>query len=295
MEEYKENEYILKYLNYLEYERKLSDNTIKSYHNDLKDFDLFFNESLLSLKYDDISKYLNSIQHMNTRSINHQITVINSFYNFLLDEDLIKENPCKNISTPKMPKSLPVYLTEEEIDKLLDIKLITPYDYRNKAMMELLYASGLRITELVNLKITDVDPFNCFIRVFGKGKKERIVPITDNAIKYLKMYLDEYRNTILGSEESEYLFISNAKKPISRQGFFKIIKAQCKVAGINKNISPHTLRHSFATSLLKHGADLRIIQELLGHEDISTTQIYAHLVNEKLKDDYKYHPRNRIM
>ena len=176
---------------------------------------------------------------------------------------------------------------------MLDINLVTPYDYRNKAMLELLYATGLRISELVNLKITDIDLHNCFVRVFGKGKKERIVPIGDVAIKYLNIYIGSYRDKILKDKISDYLFISNSLKNISRQGFFKILKNECKRCGIDKNVSPHVLRHSFATHMLSHGADLRVIQELLGHEDISTTQIYAHLVNEKLKQDYQYHPRNR--
>jgi len=211
------------------------------------------------------------------------------------DENIIKDNPCGNIVSPKVSKKLPVYLTEEEVNRLLDVKLLTPYDYRNKAMLELLYATGLRISELCNLKLTDLDVHNCFVRVFGKGKKERIVPVTDLALKYLIKYVTEYRNIILKNKVSDYLFISNSLTNISRQGFFKIIKKECQRAGINKNVSPHVLRHSFATHLLKHGADLRIIQELLGHEDISTTQIYAHLVNEKLKDDYQYHPRNKIV
>lgn len=294
MESYEPSLYINKYLDYLKFERKLSDNTLKSYLNDLKDFDLYFKGNILNLKYNDISNYLNSLNDLNARSVAHYITVINSLYSFLLDEGNIDENPCLNIISPKIPKKLPNYLTEDEIDSLLDINLITPYDYRNKAMLELLYASGVRITELINLKVSDVDLYNCFIRVTGKGKKERIVPISDVAIKYLDIYITEYRNEILKDHDSEYLFISNSFKNISRQGFFKILKAECKRCGIEKNVSPHVLRHSFATHLLKHGADLRVIQELLGHEDISTTQIYAHLVNEKLKEDYEYHPRNKI-
>lgn len=293
-EEYVPSEYIDKYLKYLEFERKLSDNTIKSYFNDLKDFDLFFKGDLLKLKYDDLKKYIATLQDKNSRTISHYITVINSFYSFLVNDSIISDNPCNNLASPKLSKKLPNYLTEEEIDKLLDINLVTPYDYRNKAMMELLYATGLRITELCNLKITDVDINNCIVRVMGKGKKERIVPVTDLALKYLTIYVTEYRNIILKDKVSDYLFISNSLTNISRQGFFKIIKKECKRAGISKNVSPHVLRHSFATHLLKHGADLRIIQELLGHEDISTTQIYAHLVNEKIKKDYECHPRNKL-
>ena len=294
MNSYEPSKYINKYLDYLRFERKLSDNTIKSYLNDLKDFDLYFDGKFIKLEYRDLSKYLDSLEQLNARSVAHYITVISSFYSFLVDEKIIDENPCSNIIGPKIPKKLPNYLTEEEIDSLLDVRLITPYDYRNKAMLELLYASGVRITELINLKVSDIDFDNCFIRVVGKGKKERIVPITDVAIKYLMIYIEDYRNLILKNRDSEYLFISNTFKNISRQGFFKILKAECNRCGIEKNVSPHVLRHSFATHLLKHGADLRIIQELLGHEDISTTQIYAHLVNEKLKEDYKFHPRNKI-
>lgn len=294
MIDYVPSTYISKYLDYLKYERKLSDNTIDSYKYDLKRFDTFFEGNVIDLEYKDLVKYIESIYDLNSRSINHHITVLNSFYMFLVDDNIIKENPCNNLVSPKMVKKLPVYLTEDEIDSLLNINLVTCYDYRNKAMLELLYATGLRITELINLKITDVDIENCFVRVFGKGKKERIVPVSDIALKYLIIYVKEYRNEILKSHISDFLFVSNSYKNISRQGFFKILKNECKRANIEKNVSPHVLRHSFATHLLKHGADLRIIQELLGHEDISTTQIYAHLVNEKIKEDYEYHPRNKI-
>ena len=294
MDEYSPSELIVKYLDYLQFERKLSLNTLKSYTNDLKDFDIYFGNEIRDLSFNDIKKYLLSLKNDSARTVAHYLTVINSFYDFLVNEGIIKENPCNNIQAPKLPKKLPNFLTEEEIDKLLDVDLVTMYDYRNKAMLELLYATGLRITELINLKINDVDLHNCFVRVFGKGKKERIVPISDVAINYLNIYIMEYRNLILGNVVSDYLFISNAKTNISRQAFFKIIKKQCKLRGIEKEVSPHVLRHSFATHLLKHGADLRVIQELLGHEDISTTQIYAHLVNEKLKNDYEYHPRNKM-
>jgi integrase/recombinase XerD len=294
MEEYIPSDLVTKYIDYLKYERKLSDNTLKSYLNDLKEFDIYFNQDLKNKTYKDIQNYLSTIQDKNTRTISHYITVINSFYTFLVNDGIIKENPCTNIKSPKLPKTLPNFLTEEEVDKLLDINLNTPYDYRNKAMLEILYATGLRISELCNLKITDVDMNNEIIRVYGKGKKERIIPVSDYALSFLDRYIKLYRNEILKDKISDYLFISNVQDKISRQGFFKIIKKECSRAGIEKNVSPHVLRHSFATHLLKHGADLRVIQELLGHEDISTTQIYAHLVNEKIKSDYKYHPRNKI-
>ncbi len=293
--QYIPNEFITKYLDYLKYERKLSNNTILSYQNDLKSFDKYFKSQITKINSKDIEEYLNSLNNLNARSISHHITVINSFYSFLLSEtNSIIKNPCDNIIIPKQPKKLPNYLSEEEVDSLLNINLFTPYDHRNKAMFELLYATGLRVSELCNLKVTDIDFDACFLRVLGKGKKERIVPIADTALRYLKSYIQNYRNIILKDKTSEYLFISNSLTNISRQGFFKILKKECKRAGITKEVSPHVLRHSFATHLLKHGADLRIIQELLGHEDISTTQIYAHLINEKKKSDYEYHPRSKI-
>src|SRR5574344_59016 len=160
-------------------------------------------------------------------------------------------------------------------------------------MLELLYATGLRVSELINLQFNDIDLVNDFVRVIGKGNKEIIVPLSDMAVKYLKIYLNEHRNMILKNRISNYLFISNALKPITRQGFFKIIKQECKRANINKDVSPHVLRHSFATHLLNHGADLRVIQELLGHSDIATTQIYTHVIDSKIKNDYEeYHPRS---
>lgn len=290
------NKYIIKYLDYLNYERKLSTNTIESYKNDLKYLDIYFKGNITNITYQDMQNLLSSLNTKSNKSIAHYLTVYNSFYNFLISENKLKtNNPCKNIASPKLSKKLPNYLTEEEVNSLLNINLFTPYDYRNKAMLELLYATGLRVSELCNLKITDIDIENCLIRVFGKGKKERIIPVTDLALKYLFLYLNNYRNTILKDKNSEYVFISNNLTNISRQGFFKIIKKECVRASIKKNISPHVLRHSFATHLLKHGADLRIIQELLGHEDITTTQIYAHLVNEKKKSDYSYHPRNKMI
>ena len=194
---------------------------------------------------------------------------------------------------PKIPSKLPEVLSEEEVDKLLDINLVDKYSYRNKAMLELLYATGMRASELTNLKLNNIDLDSCIVRIMGKGSKERIVPINDTTIKYLNIYINNYRKEILNKKDSEYLFISNALKPITRQGLFKIIKKECIRAGIKKNVYPHILRHSFATHLLNHGANIRIIQELLGHEDITTTEIYTHLSNETIKKDYEeYFPRS---
>lgn len=186
---------------------------------------------------------------------------------------------------------MPSILTEDEILKLLDIELTDNFSYRNKAMLELMYATGLRVSELINLKMQDIDFSQDIIRTFGKGSKERVIPIGDYAKEYLEKYIYEYRGSMLKKENTEYLFLNNHGKQMTRQGFFKIIKKIAKEKGINKELSPHTLRHSFASHLLKYGADLRTIQELLGHSDISTTQIYTHITNEELKKNYEdFHP-----
>ena len=293
MENYEPSLFINKYLDYLRFERKLSDNTLKSYLNDLKDFDIYFNGNVLNLEYKDISKYLDSLKDLNARSVAHYVTVINSFYSFLVDENEINENPCLNIISPKIPKKLPNYLTEEEIDNLLDVRLVTPYDFRNKAMLELLYATGVRISELLNLTISSVSFEDDLIRVVGKGSKERIIPVGEIAMESLVNYLENYRNGLLKNKNSEYLFLNTFGDPITRQGFFKIIKKECLKKNINQEIGPHTLRHSFASHMLNNGADLRIVQELLGHSDISTTQIYTHLTNDKIRKDYENHPHQK--
>lgn len=288
----KNQEYFNKYLDYLLFERKLSKNTIASYQDNLNRFDIFLNgKSIKNLDRNDIEEYLKFNNNMAEKSRAHYLTVIKSFYEFLVLEDLIDNNPCETIKPPKISKKLPVYLTEEEVDKLLNINLTTDFDYRNKAMLELLYATGIRISELIELKLNNISLDEDLIRVIGKGAKERISPISEAAEYYLNLYITEHRNNLLKKKDSEYLFINNFGNKISRQGFFKNLKQIAKNQGIEKEISPHTLRHSYATHLLSHGADLRIIQELLGHSDISTTQIYTHLLNEKVKTEYEKHPR----
>ena len=289
---------IEKYIDYLKYEKKLSENTINSYKNYLDCFKDFFKKDLTKINLDDMHKYLDHLNKENKKAttVAHNITVINSFYSFLINENIIATNPCTNIISPKLAKKLPNYLTEEEVDKLLNIPLKTAYDYRNKAMLELLYATGIRVSELINLKFVNLELQDDFIRVMGKGSKERIIPMSNISKKYLIEYIEIYRKTLLKSKDSEYLFINNQGNVISRVGFFKIIKKLCLENNISKNVSPHILRHSFATHLLAHGADLRVIQELLGHSDISTTQIYAHLINDKLKKDYEeFHPHSHKM
>lgn len=283
-------ELINRYLDYLKYERNLSLNTIKSYSNDLQQFAK--THDFLKVTPTDSKKYLEKL-NLSPKSQAHTITVLNSFYLFLINESVIKTNPFAQIHQPKLPKYLPEYLTEEEIDKILDINLNNSYDYRNIAMLETLYATGMRVSELVNLEMVNLDLDNALVRIMGKGSKERIIPLTDIAIKRLQIYIKDHRPQLLNNKNSNYVFISRNQKNISRQAFFKMIKTICQSKGINKNISPHTIRHSFATHLLTHGADLRIIQELLGHEDISTTQIYTHLTNTQIKKDYELHPRNQ--
>ncbi len=285
-------EYYEKYLDYLLFERKLSKNTISSYRDNLNRFELFLNgKNIKKIQRADIEEFLKFNKNCSEKSRAHYLTVVKNFYSFLVFEDLIQNNPCETIKQPKLSKVLPHYLTENEINQLLNINLKTAYDYRNKAMLELLYATGIRISELINLKLSNIDLEQDIIRVIGKGSKERISPISDIAEKYMRIYINEYRNLLLKNKDSEYIFINNFGNRISRQGFFKNLKQIAKKQGIKKEISPHTLRHSYATHMLNHGADLRVIQELLGHSDIATTQIYTHLVKEHIKEEYAKHPR----
>jgi integrase/recombinase XerD len=277
------------YLNFLLYERKLSKNTYESYRYNLIKIAKFFNDNITYLSEDDIRNYLyKSDESAKTNA--HYLTVLKSFYDYMLDIGKIKVNPCDNIQAPKLPKNLPKFLTIEEVDKLLDINTQKPIDYRNKAMLELLYATGMRISELLNLELSNINIMDATVKVMGKGSKERIIPISDITIKYLEEYINTYRSFILKNNESNYVFVNYNGSKMSRQGFFKILKQICDKSGIDKEISPHVLRHSFATHLLNNGADLRIIQELLGHENITTTEIYSHISNEKIKEDYKKHP-----
>ncbi len=278
------------YLDYLKYERKMSENTYLSYrYNFIKIVDYFQSNDLLSLTPDDIKMFLyNQKNSAKTRA--HYLTVLKSFYNYMLDLELLKVNPCEEIKSPKQPQNLPKYLSEEEVLKLLDIELKHPLDYRNKAMLELLYATGMRVSEMLDLTMSSVNLKDESIKVMGKGKKERIIPLADITIKYLKMYIDEYRAYILKTKESNYLFVNYNGKRMSRQGFYKILKQICQKCHIDKEISPHILRHSFATHLINNGADLRVIQELLGHENISTTEIYSHISKQKILEDYQKHP-----
>lgn len=280
--------YVKEYL-YTEY--STSKNTRNSYAYDLIMLAKFYNSrNVIHLKKEDIQEYLRSNKEKTAKTIAHYLTTFNNFYKYLVEENIITINPCESIKMPKLEKKLPVYLTVEEVDKLLDIRTSTAYDLRNKAMLELLYASGLRISELCDLKMSNLYLDDEMVKVFGKGSKERLVPVNEVALKALREYLCYGRGELLGIHDSEFVFISSRHTRISRQAFFKYLKKLCEEKGIKKNISPHILRHSFATHLLNNGADLRIVQELLGHSDISTTQIYTHLTTEKLEREYEKHP-----
>ncbi len=285
-----EDENIKFYLEYLKYERRVSDNTVESYGENLKMLKQALNKNILNLTTTEIRDYIQNLE-ATPKTKAHYLSVFNSFYNYMIFNEKLSANPCSGIRSPKLEKKLPNYLTGEEIDKLLDIKLIKPIDYRNKAMLEVLFATGTRISELINLKLNQIDFDECIIRVLGKGKKDRIIPIGNTALEYLSLYINEYRPFILKTRVSEYVFVNKNGTKMSRQGFFKILKKLVASSGIEKEVSPHTLRHSFATYLLNNGADLRVIQELLGHENLVTTEIYSHLSNKKIEEDYSHHPR----
>ena len=280
---------MLDYKNYLLIDRHYSNNTIASYMNDLNIFISYLdslNIDYLKVTREDILNYLKNIKDKNELTLSHNISVLRSFYKFLMLEEKISKNPMENIDLPKLSKKLPSVLTVDEVDKLLNIDLNDMYDYRNKAMLELLYASGLRVSELINLKVEDVDMENDLVKTLGKGSKMRIIPFGNYALEALKKYIYEYRSDFIKKEVSEYLFLNNHGKKMTRQGFFKILKGIALKQGIEKEISPHTIRHSFATHLLNGGADLRSIQEMLGHSNLATTQIYTNISREELKKNY---------
>ena len=228
---------------------------------------------------------------MSPKTINQNMSCLRSFYKFLIIEKYLTADPLEYVEAPKFRKSLPKVLSKEEVDKLLDIDLINKYSYRNKAMLELMYATGVRVSELVNLKIHDIDYDMELLRTMGKGNKERIIPIGEYAMYYLKLYVNNFREELIKKNYTDYLFLNNHGKKISRQSFYKLIKELAIKKNIKTDFSPHTLRHSFATHLLDSGSDIKSIQEMLGHSSLQTTQIYTHVSNKKLENDYhNFHP-----
>lgn len=283
---------ITRYKEYIKFEKKLSENTLLSYENDLNQLKIFFKDrkSALDLTKDDLLSFLQS-RGQNERTRSHYLSTLNGFYDFLNEGKEEAINPCSTIFFPKIGEHLPNYLSYEEVDKLLSFPLKTIYDYRTKAMLEILYATGLRISELVSLKLKNIDFEQEWIVVEGKGSKERVVYLNETSLKYLKLYLNVYRSQLVKKGKVyDELFLNNRGTPITRQGMNKILN-EISLQTIDRKVNPHMLRHSFATHLLLNGASLRTIQTFLGHSNISTTEIYTHVTNQKNKDEYnEFHP-----
>lgn len=294
-----ESELVDRFINYILTERGLSRNTAESYNRDLIKFLNFVerhgNKKISEITRDDILIFLGEMlkEGKNPRSVSRALVSIRVFFKYLVSVEIIKKNPAEYIESMKVEKGLPRVMTYSDILKI--IKVINPSEpsgLRDLAMIELLYATGIRVSELVNLKLGDVDLDLGYIRVTGKGSKERVVPVGEYARKRVKEYLDIARPELSGKKLSEHLFITRLGKKFTRQGFWLMIKKYAHSAGVKVNVTPHVFRHSFATHLLESGADLRTLQTMLGHSDISTTQIYTHVSSEQLKKVYKRsHPR----
>lgn len=290
---------ILEFLEYIKYERRLTANTCSSYENDLDKYHEYLQtkgiKSIDKITKKDIQNYLEYLNKSNisTTSIARKLTTIKNFHNFLYQREFIDVDVSSSIERPKLRKTLPKVLTVEEVDRLLNVDTNTVFDYRDKAMLELMYATGLRVSELLSLTLNDIDLENCIVRCMGKGKKERMIPIGEYVLESMNNYLEK-RTKLYLMKKDDHLFLNNHGKGLSRSSFFKMIKRRLKICNINVDISPHTLRHSFATHMLEYGSDLRVVQELLGHSDISTTRIYTHISNQKVRNDYEtFHPRSK--
>jgi integrase/recombinase XerD len=286
------------FIDHLWLEDGLSKNTLTSYRQDLSAFAEWLqkteNRDLHQARQADIQQYLAvRFPHSKPRSISRLIATLRRFYRYALRESQVEVDPTLQIDSPKLPRSLPKSLNEEEVEALLDAPdLGQPLGLRDRAMLELLYACGLRVSELVGLKVTEIGLQEGVIRVTGKGSKTRLVPMGEEALEWIGRYLKEARPDILQKRLSDSLFVTQRGEAMTRQAFWYLIKRYALQAGIRKPISPHVLRHAFATHLLNHGADLRVVQMLLGHADISTTQIYTHVARERLKQLHAvHHPR----
>ena len=281
------------YLEYMIVERNFSKATIETYSSSVRSLLEYLDEEEMELNEitkGDLNEYLKKLSHLSPVTLNLRLNGIKSFFHFLHRDGLIEKDPAKDIELSKVGRHLPDVLTEEEVNKMLEsFDEDNIYDLRNKTVLEVLYSAGLRVSELCNLKTNNVNLKEFQLRVVGKGDKERIAYIGEKAAKLIEKYYDIARSKLLKGEENQFLFVSNSGEQLSRAYILTIIKKCAKICNINKNVHPHTFRHSFATHLLENDADLRSVQLLLGHADISTTEIYTHLSNSKLKDEYKKH------
>ena len=288
------------YLTYLVVIKGLSKNTAHSYKTDIEKLFKYLEkngiDSITQIQPNHLSDFVVdlNISGLSIKSINRCIVSIKQFFKYLLLENVLIKDPTVDLIAPKMKRSIPDVLSLEDIEKILSAPDISTFEgLRDSAMLEVLYASGLRVTELVDLTLSDLNQEHGYLVVFGKGSKERLVPIGQTSLKKIKDYLSLSRPNLIKDKISDYLFITRRGSNFTRQGFWKIVKNYSNKVGIKKSISPHTIRHSFATHLLENGADLRTIQVLLGHSDISTTQIYTHVEGKRLKEIHeKFHPRS---
>lgn len=283
------------FLVYLQTERGLSLGTVRSYGDDVRKFLRYLQEEGVLVREVNegiIEEYFVSLVNLNSYSFNRNISSIRAFLEFL--EKVYGYCFCiSDIHSIKTYRHLPQVLSKEEVDKILDISLKTPFDYRNKAMLEVMYGSGLRVSEVTALKEKNIDLDSGVVRFFGKGSKERMVPLSCMATRYLRIYLEEYRCFFVKKKITDNVFLNNHGSALTRQGFLMILKKICEQKGISKGVTPHSLRHSFATHLLEGGADLRSIQVMLGHENLSTTQIYTNLGVDTVRENYDmFHPRS---
>ncbi len=285
------------FLDFLQKDKKLSDNTLESYNRDIKLYCNYLeNENMNAIKMDEagVSEYVNGLKEKGkaVSTVSRNLASLRSFYQYLYRTKVVPEDPTVNLESPKIERKLPKILTAEQVELLLEQpKCVDLKGYRDKAMLELVYATGIRVTELVSLNVNDVNLESGYVKCIGNNK-ERVIPIGTLAVNALKEYVEKSRKILLRDENDQSLFLNVNGHRLTRQGFWKIIKQYKAQANIDADITPHTLRHSFAVHLLENGAELRAIQEMLGHSDISSTQVYAHMGQNRIKDVYmKTHPR----
>ncbi len=290
------------FINFLTIERNLATNTIEAYAFDLRKYSEFIIDERgktdpCEIQPADIIAYMTALNQQNLSSLTaaRNLSALRMFHRFLMGENITDTDPTENIDSPKLAKKLPVVLDQFEMEKLIEQPdLSKPLGIRDRAMLEFAYATGVRVSELINLKLNSLLFSDSLVRIFGKGSKHRLVPIGERAIEYVEYYLNDSRSLLLKSQQAETVFLNHHGKKLTRMGLWKIFKKYTVKAGITKPVTPHTIRHSFATHLIEAGADLRAVQEMLGHVNIATTQIYTHLDREYLKEVHRtFHPREK--